>query len=386
MTEPIYFDYMATTPIDDRVIASMLSYMGRKSSFGNPASTTHDYGMNALKAVDLARAQVASAINAKASEIIWTSGATESDNLALKGACQFYRRKGRHIITLKTEHKAVLDTCVELERAGFEVTYLTPEPNGLLSLDTLKQALRADTILVSIMHVNNEIGVIQDIGAIGKCLKDHGGILFHVDAAQSVGKLFIDVDAMHIDLLSISAHKIYGPKGIGALYVRSKPRVRLEAMIHGGGHENGLRSGTLPTHQIVGFGHAITIAMAEGDREQQRIKQLRERLWEGIKDIKGIHLNGDKEQRLAGNLNISFAGIDGEALLLALYPLAVSTTSACASASIEPSYVLKALGVSDFLAHSAIRLSIGRYTQLTDIDVAIVHINKALQRLQALAP
>lgn len=387
MPRPIYFDYMATTPVDKRVLEKMNHYMMVEGQFGNPASNTHGYGLDAMKAVNEARKSVASVIGAKPNEIIWTSGATESDNLAIIGAARFYARKGKHIVTVKTEHKAVLDTCQYLESEGFEITYLTPCSNGLLDMGELEAALRADTILVSIMHANNEIGVIQDIQTIGHLLRSRGGILFHVDAAQSTGKLPIDVEAMNIDLLSISGHKIYGPKGIGALFVRTKPKVRLMPLIHGGGHELGMRSGTLATHQIVGLAEALLIAQEEMAAESVRLTHLRDKLWQAIQPLPGIQLNGDLSKRLPNNLNISIAGIDGEALLLALAgQLAVSATSACSSASLTPSYVLKSLGLSDELAHSAVRLSLGRYTKEADIDVAIQVINEQVLRLRALTP
>jgi cysteine desulfurase len=382
---PIYFDYMATTPVDPRVVEKMLEYMGPDSNFGNPASNTHAYGKIAMMAVDKARAQVASLINASPEEIIWTSGATESDNLAILGAARFHSRKGRHIITMKTEHKAVLDSCKQLEREGFDVSYLSPKANGLLDIEDLIQETREDTILVSVMHANNEIGVVQDITAIGAFLKDKG-ILFHVDAAQSAGKIPIDISQCNVDMMSFSGHKIYGPKGIGALYVKRKPRVRIEPLIFGGGHEGGMRSGTLATHQIVGMGEAFEIAQSEYQDEHLRLLTLRQKLWNGIKNITGVSINGDTEHRLAGNLNISFAGIDGESLLLALRELAISTSSACSSASIEPSYVLRALGLNDKLAHSSVRLSIGRFSTDADVDKAITIINKQASRMKEISP
>lgn len=380
---PLYFDYMATTPVDPRVATKMIDFLGPEGCYGNPASN-HCYGWQAAEAVDTARQQVADLINADSREIIWTSGATESDNLAIIGAARFYQRKGRHLITCKTEHKAVLDSCKQLEREGFSVTYLTPQSNGLIDINELQQAITDDTILVSIMQVNNEIGVIQDIAALGKICRERG-IIFHVDAAQSAGKMAIDVRQLSVDLMSFSGHKVYGPKGIGVLYVCRSPRVRLEPLIHGGGHENGLRSGTLATHQIVGMGEAFAIAKQEGIAEARRIKQLRERLWQGLQQLPDVYLNGDAEQRIPGNLNISFASVEGDALLLALKDLAVSTASACSSASIEPSYVLKALGMSDQLAHSAIRLSIGRFTSEADIDIAIGTIVEQVNRLRKIA-
>lgn len=381
---PVYLDYMATTPVDERVIEKMLQYMGFDSHFGNPASTTHAYGQRALAAVEQARAQVASVINASPEEIIWTSGATESDNLAISGAARFYQRKGRHLITMSTEHKAVLDTCEALFGQGFEITYLTPEADGLLDIKQLEQAIRPDTVLVSIMHVNNEIGVIQDIAAIGALLHDKG-ILLHVDAAQSVGKVGVDVEAMRVDLMSLSAHKAYGPKGIGALYVRRNPRVRLEPLIHGGGHEHGLRSGTLATHQIVGMGEAFMLAEADLIQENQRLSQLGDKLLNRVLSVPGVTLNGHRRQRVPNNLNLCFGGIDGDSLLLALQKLAVSTTSACSSASVQPSYVLKAIGLSDEQAHSSIRLSMGRFTTEADIDKACDVIEVQVERLQRIA-
>ncbi|GGD58651.1 IscS subfamily cysteine desulfurase [Lacimicrobium alkaliphilum] len=384
MKKPIYLDYAATTPVDAAVADKMMQYLTMDGVFGNPASRSHRYGWQAEEAVDIARNQIGELVNADPREIIFTSGATESDNLAIKGAARFYADKGRHIVTLKTEHKAVLDACSALEEEGFEVTYLAPEADGLLNLDKLKAALRADTVLVSVMQVNNEIGVIQDIAAIGEICRQHQ-VLFHVDAAQSTGKVGIDLQQLPVDLMSFSAHKSYGPKGIGALYVRRQPRIHLNAQIHGGGHERGMRSGTLPTHQIVGMGEAFALAGKLMASENQRILALRQRLWRGISDIEGIGLNGSESARVAGNLNIHFADVDGEALLMALKDLAVSSGSACASASIEPSYVLKALGLSDQLAHSSVRLSIGRFTTEQDIDFAIEHIHAAISDLKRMA-
>jgi cysteine desulfurase len=354
-------------------------------TFGNPASRSHPFGWEAEKLVDEARKQVAELVNADPKEIIWTSGATESNNLAIKGAAHFYRKKGKHIVTCKTEHKAVLDTCRQLEREGFEVTYLDPEPSGLIDLDKLQAALRDDTILVSIMHVNNEIGVIQDLAAIGEITRERK-ILFHVDAAQSPGKVPIDLQEMKVDLMSFSAHKIYGPKGIGALYVRRKPRVRLEAQMHGGGHERGLRSGTLPTHQIVGMGEAFRLAREEMATENERILGLRNRLWDGIKDMEEVYLNGDLEQRIAGNLNVSFAFVEGESLIMALKDMAVSSGSACTSASLEPSYVLRALGREDELAHSSIRFTFGRFSTAEEVDHVIEKVRTQVERLRELSP
>jgi len=385
MKLPIYLDYSATTPVDPRVAEKMCAYLTPDGIFGNPASRSHAFGWAADEAVKQARAQVAGLINADPREIIWTSGATESDNLAIKGVAHFNRRKGKHIVTCKTEHKAVLDTCRQLEREGFEVTYLEPESNGLIDLAKLEAALRDDTILVSIMHVNNEIGVIQDIAAIGELTRERG-IVFHVDAAQSAGKVPIDTQALKVDLMSFSAHKIYGPKGIGALYVRRKPRVRLEAQMHGGGHERGLRSGTLATHQIVGMGEAFHIAAEEMEEENRRIRRLRDRLWQGMQDMEEIYLNGDMEQRIAGNLNVSFNFIEGESLIMALKDIAVSSGSACTSASLEPSYVLRALGRSDELAHSSIRFTIGRFTTEEEIDYTVRLIRDKVAKLRELSP
>ena len=382
---PIYLDYSATTPADERVAEKMRRYLTIDGIFGNPASRSHVFGWQADEAVENARQQVADLVNADKREIIFTSGATESDNLAIKGAAHFYQKKGKHIVTCKTEHKAVLDCCRQLEREGYEVTYLDPEPNGLLDLEKFKAALRDDTTLVSIMHVNNEIGVIQDIAAIGEICRERK-IIYHVDAAQSAGKVPIDLQNLKVDLMSFSAHKIYGPKGIGALYVRRKPRVRLEAQMHGGGHERGLRSGTLATHQIVGMGEAFRIAREEMVAENDRILSLRNRLWDGFKDMEEVYLNGDLEQRVAGNLNVSFNFVEGESLIMALKDIAVSSGSACTSASLEPSYVLRALGRDDELAHSSIRFSIGRYTTEAEIDYTIELVQNAIQRLRELSP
>jgi cysteine desulfurase len=382
---PIYLDYSATTPMDERVAAKMAQFLTIEGQFGNPASRSHEFGWKAEQAVDIARQQVADLINADPREIVWTSGATESNNLAIKGAAHFYRKKGNHIITIKTEHKAVLDTCRQLEREGFEVTYLDPEENGLIDMDKLKAATTSETILISVMHVNNEIGVIQDLYAIGEFTRENK-IIFHVDAAQSAGKVEIDLQAMKVDLMSFSAHKVYGPKGIGALYVRRKPRVRLEAQMHGGGHERGLRSGTLATHQIVGMGEAFRIAKEEMASETDRIRMLRDRLYNGLKDAEEVYLNGDYDHRIAGNLNISFNYVEGESLIMALRDLAVSSGSACTSASLEPSYVLRALGRNDELAHSSIRFTIGRYTTLEEIDYTIDLVINAVQKLRDLSP
>ena len=382
---PIYLDYSATTPIDKRVADKMAEYLTIEGDFGNAASRSHAFGWKAEAAVDEARRQVAELVNADPREIVWTSGATESNNLAIKGAAHFYRKKGNHLITVKTEHKAVLDTCRQLEREGFEVTYLDPEENGLIDLDKLKAAITEQTILISIMHVNNEIGVIQDIEAIGEIAREHK-IIFHVDAAQSAGKVDIDLEKQKVDLMSFSAHKIYGPKGIGALYVRRKPRVRLEAQMHGGGHERGMRSGTLATHQIVGMGEAFRIAKEEMATENERVRMLRDRLYEGLSDIEEVYVNGDIEHRVAGNLNISFNYVEGESLIMALRDLAVSSGSACTSASLEPSYVLRALGRDDELAHSSIRFTIGRFTTVEEIDYAIGLVRTAVGKLRDLSP
>ena len=385
MLTPTYMDYSATTPVDARVAKKMANYLTMEGDFGNPASRSHYYGWQAEKAVDEARSQVASLVGADPREIVWTSGATESDNLAIKGIANFYHKRGKHIITMKTEHKAILDTCRQLEREGFEVTYLEPLSNGLLDINVFKDAIREDTILASIMHVNNEIGVIQDIQSIGDVCREHK-IFFHVDAAQSVGKISIDLASLPVDLMSFSAHKIYGPKGMGALYVSRKPRVRLEAQMHGGGHERGMRSGTLATHQIVGMGEAFAIAKAEMLEEGKKIKQLRDRLLEGFSDMEEVVINGDIEQRVPGNLNISFNYVEGESLMMAISDVAVSSGSACTSASLEPSYVLRALGRSDELAHSSIRFSIGRYTTEKDVDDAIRLVREKVEKLRDLSP
>ena len=385
MNLPIYLDYSATTPVDPRVAEKMMQYLTQQGQFGNPASRTHKFGWDAEKAVDEARAQVAALINADPKEIVWTSGATESDNLAIKGVAHFHQKKGKHIITSKTEHKAVLDTCRQLEREGFEVTYLDPEANGLIELKKFEAAIREDTILVSLMHVNNEIGVITNIAEIGEITRARK-ILFHVDAAQSAGKVPIDLQTMKVDLMSFSAHKIYGPKGIGALYVRRKPRVRIEAQMHGGGHERGMRSGTLATHQIAGMGEAFRIAKQEMAVDNERINQLRNRLWEGLKDMEEIYINGDFDHRIPGNLNVSFNFVEGESLIMALKDLAVSSGSACTSASLEPSYVLRAIGRNDELAHSSIRFSFGRFTTEEDIDYVIPLIRSKIEKLRALSP
>jgi len=385
MKLPIYLDYSATTPVDERVAEKMCQYLTVDQMFGNAASRSHKFGWDVDEGITLARKQVADLINADPKEIVWTSGATESNNLAIKGIAHFYQSKGKHIVTCKTEHKAVLDTCRQLEREGFEITYLAPEENGLLDLAKLEAALRDDTILISIMHVNNEIGVIQDIAAIGELARSKK-IFFHVDAAQSAGKVPIDLQEMKVDLMSFSAHKIYGPKGMGALYVRRKPRVRLEAQMHGGGHERGMRSGTLATHQIVGMGEAFRIAKEEMATENDRIRMLRDKLWNGINDMEEIYLNGDLEHRVSGNLNVSFNFVEGESLIMALKDIAVSSGSACTSASLEPSYVLRAIGRNDELAHSSIRFTIGRYTTEEEIDHTIKIIREKVEKLRELSP
>jgi len=380
---PIYMDYSATTPIDPRVADKMIPYL--REQFGNPASRSHAYGWSAEAAVEEARAQVAALVGADPREIIWTSGATESNNLAIKGAAQFYKSKGKHIITVKTEHKAVLDTVRELERQGFEATYLEPQDNGLITLEQLEAAMRPDTILVSVMFVNNEIGVVQPIKEIGELCRKKG-IIFHSDAAQATGKVEINLEELKVDLMSFSAHKTYGPKGIGALYVRRKPRVRLEAQMHGGGHERGLRSGTLAPHQIVGMGEAFRIAKEEMDTELARIKALRDRLAKGLLEIEEVYINGDMEHRVPHNLNVSFNFVEGESLIMAVKDIAVSSGSACTSASLEPSYVLRALGRSDELAHSSIRFTIGRFTTEEDIDFAIKLLKEKVGKLRELSP
>ncbi|WP_417252384.1 IscS subfamily cysteine desulfurase [Castellaniella sp.] len=380
---PIYLDYSATTPVDEQVVQAMVPWLSQ--NFGNPASRSHAWGWDAEEAVENARRQVAGLIHADPREIIWTSGATESDNLAIKGVAQFHAGRGRHLVTSRTEHKAVLDSCHALEQQGFEITYLDVDAGGLISPAALQAALREDTILVSVMLVNNEIGVIQDIAALAAVCRQRG-ILFHTDAAQATGKLPIDVETLGVDLMSLSAHKTYGPKGVGALYVRRKPRVRLEAQMHGGGHERGLRSGTLPTHQIVGMGQAYALAGQLMDQEVPRIRALRDRLWDGLKDLPDVYLNGDEQNRVAHTLNFSVAHIEGEALLMSIPQLAVSTGSACTSASLEPSYVLRALGRSDPLAHSSLRLTLGRYTTQEQIDQAILALRTQIERLRDLSP
>ncbi|MDR5771847.1 IscS subfamily cysteine desulfurase [Caballeronia sp. LP006] len=380
---PIYMDYSATTPVDPRVVDKMIPYL--REQFGNPASRSHQYGWDAERAVEEARENVAALVNADPREIIWTSGATESDNLAIKGAAHFYKSKGKHIITVKTEHKAVLDTTRDLEREGFEVTYLDVKDDGLIDLDKFKAAIRPDTILVSVMSVNNEIGVIQDIEAIGEITREKG-IIFHVDAAQATGKIAIDLQKLKVDLMSFSAHKTYGPKGIGALYVRRKPRVRIEAQMHGGGHERGMRSGTLATHQIVGMGEAFRIAREEMATENERIRMLRDRLLKGLQDMEEVYVNGDMERRVPHNLNISFNFVEGESLIMAVKDVAVSSGSACTSASLEPSYVLRALGRNDELAHSSIRFTVGRFTTEQDVDYVINLLKNKIAKLRDLSP
>ncbi len=383
MQLPIYMDYSATTPVDPRVAEAMIPYLTEK--FGNPASRSHSFGWTADEAVEKARAQVAALVNADPKEIVWTSGATESNNLAIKGAAHFYQDKGKHIVTVMTEHKAVLDTVRELERQGFSATYLDPEPNGLIDLDKLQAALRPDTTIVSVMLVNNEIGVVQDIEAIGEICRSKG-ILFHVDAAQATGKVGIDLQKLKVDLMSFSAHKTYGPKGIGALYVRRKPRVRLEAQMHGGGHERGFRSGTLATHQIVGMGEAFRIAQEEMAAENERIRMLRDRLWAGLSSMEEVYLNGDMEARVPHNLNVSFNFVEGESLIMAVKDVAVSSGSACTSASLEPSYVLRALGRNDELAHSSIRFTVGRFTTVDEVDYVVQLLQDKIAKLRDLSP
>lgn len=382
-TRPIYLDYSATTPVDPRVVEKMVPWL--YENFGNPASRSHSFGWESEDAVERAREEVAKLVNADPREIVWTSGATESDNLAIKGAANFYAERGKHIITVKTEHKAVLDTCRELERQGFEVTYLDVKDNGLIDLDVFKAALRPDTVLVSVMMVNNEIGVIQDIETLGEICREKG-IIFHVDAAQATGKVEIDLQKLKVDLMSFSAHKTYGPKGIGALYVRRKPRVRIEAQMHGGGHERGFRSGTLATHQIVGMGEAFRLAREEMGTENERIRMLRDRLWAGLSQIEEVYLNGDMDQRVPHNLNVSFNYVEGESLIMAIRELAVSSGSACTSASLEPSYVLRALGRNDELAHSSIRFTLGRFTTEQEVDYTIELLKSRVGKLRDMSP
>jgi cysteine desulfurase len=383
MKLPIYLDYSATTPVDPRVAQKMIAYLSEH--FGNPASRSHAFGWEAERAIEDAREQVAALVNCDAKELVWTSGATESINLALKGAAQFYKEKGRHIVTVRTEHKATLDTVRELERQGFEATYLDVLGNGLVDFAALQAALRPDTVLVSVMAVNNEIGVIQDFAAIGELCRERG-IVFHVDAAQATGKIPLDLGTLKVDLMSFSAHKTYGPKGVGALYVRRKPRVRIEAQIHGGGHERGMRSGTLPTHQIVGMGEAFRIARLEMATENERIRMLRDKLLSGLSSIEEIYVNGDMERRVPHNLNVSFNFVEGESLIMAVKDIAVSSGSACTSASLEPSYVLRALGRSDELAHSSIRFTVGRFTTAEEIDYAVELLRRKVGKLRELSP
>ena len=385
MQFPIYLDYSSTSPCDPRVAAKMAECLTLEANFGNPASRSHKFGWKAEEAVENARKQVADLLNCDPREIVWTSGATESDNLAIKGAAHFYVKKGKHIITSKIEHKAVLDSCRQLEREEFEVAYLDPDSTGIVSPEMVAAAIRPDTTLVSLMHVNNEIGVINDIEAIGKVTREHG-VIFHVDAAQSTGKLRIDMETMQVDLMSVTAHKTYGPKGIGALFVRRKPRIRLEPQMHGGGHERGMRSGTLATHQIVGMGEAFHLAMVEMDADNARILKLRNRLLEGLQDMEEVYVNGDLDHRVAANLNISFNFVEGESLMMALRNLAVSSGSACTSASLEPSYVLRAIGLNDELAHSSLRMTIGRFTTEEEIDYTIEKVKEAVGKLRDLSP
>ena len=381
----VYFDYASTTPVDPRVAEKMHECLLLDGNFGNPASRSHEFGWKADEAVEKARLHVANLVKADSREIVWTSGATESDNLAIKGAARFYKDRGNHIITSKIEHKAVLDPCRQLEREGFEITYLDPDENGVISLDNIKKHVKDSTILLSIMHINNELGAVNDIEEIGKFTRENN-IIFHVDAAQSTGKLPIDLSKLDVDLMSFSGHKTYGPKGIGALYVRRKPRIRLEALIHGGGHERGFRSGTLPTHQIVGMGEAFKIAREEMENDNKRIKKLRDKFWNQLKDVEEIYLNGDLENRIPGNLNISFNYVEGESLIMAIKDIAVSSGSACTSASLEPSYVLRALGRDDELAHSSIRITIGKYTTEDEVDYAVDLLKKSVEKLRNLSP
>ena len=385
MQLPIYFDYASTTPADPRVVKKMQECLSLDGNFGNPASRSHSFGWKAEEATEEARSNVASLVNCDPREIVWTSGATESDNLAVKGSARFNKSKGNHIITSKVEHKAVLDSCRQLEREGFEVTYLDPGSNGIITPEMVANSITDQTILVSLMHINNEIGVINDIEAIGKITREKG-VIFHVDAAQSTGKLPIDLSLLEVDLMSFSAHKTYGPKGIGAMYARRKPRVRLEAQIHGGGHERGMRSGTLATHQIVGMGEAFKIAKEDMVEDNVRIKSLRDKFWAGLKDMEEVYLNGDPEHRASGFLNVSFNYVEGESLIMALKDIAVSSGSACTSASLEPSYVLRAIGLKDELAHSSIRFAIGRFTTAEEVEYTIALVRNAVQKLRELSP
>lgn len=385
MKLPIYLDYSATTPVDPQVAEKMSACLTNEGNFGNPASRSHQFGWLAEEAVENARGQLADLINADPREIVWTSGATESNNLAIKGAAHFYKSRGNHIVTSSIEHKAVLDTCRQLEREGYQVSYVEPNKDGITTPESIEAALRDDTIFVSVMHANNEIGVINDITAIGELTRSRN-IIFHVDGAQSVGKIPVDMEKSKVDLLSMSAHKMYGPKGIGALFVRRKPRVRIESQQHGGGHERGMRSGTLPTHQIVGFGAAAEIAAQGMELENKRIAALRDRLWDGVKDMEEVYLNGHATQRLPGSLNVSFNFVEGESLIMALKDLAISSGSACTSASLEPSYVLRALGRSDELAHSSLRFTIGRFTTEQEVDYTIEKVRAAVDKLRELSP
>ena len=385
MKLPIYFDYASTTPADPRVVKKMQDCLSLDGNFGNPASRSHAFGWKAEEAAEEARSNVAELVKCDPREIVWTSGATESDNLAIKGAALFNKSKGNHIITSKVEHKAVLDSCRQLEREGFEVTYLNPESNGIVNSDMVKEAITDKTILVSIMHVNNEIGVINNIKEISHVTRENG-IIFHVDAAQSTGKVDIDLSDLEVDLMSFSAHKTYGPKGIGAMYARRKPRIRLEAQIHGGGHERGMRSGTLPTHQIVGMGEAFKIAKEDMASDNQRIKLLRDKFWDGLKDMEEVYLNGDVHERAAGFLNVSFNFVEGESLIMALKDIAVSSGSACTSASLEPSYVLRAIGLKDELAHSSIRFGLGRFTTEAEVDYTVNLVRDSVEKLRLLSP
>ena len=385
MKLPIYFDYASTTPADPRVVKKMQDCLSLDGNFGNPASRSHAFGWKAEEAIEEARQHVADLVNCDSREIVWTSGATESDNLAIKGAARFYKTKGNHIITSKIEHKAVLDSCRQLEREGFLVTYLEPDNNGIVSPESVKNAMNSETILVSLMHINNEIGVVNDIESIGKITRE-AGVIFHVDAAQSTGKLPIDLTDLNVDLMSFSAHKTYGPKGIGAMYARRKPRIRLEAQMHGGGHERGMRSGTLATHQIVGMGEAFRIAKLDMEEDNKRIKNLKDKFWNGIKDMEEVYLNGDEFSRAAGFLNVSFNYVEGESLIMALKDIAVSSGSACTSASLEPSYVLRALGLKDELAHSSIRFAIGRFTTEEEVDYTINLVRDSVEKLRTLSP
>ena len=385
MKLPIYFDYASTTPVDPRVVEKMQDCLSLDGNFGNPASRSHAFGWKAEEAIEEARQHVASLVNCDPREIVWTSGATESDNLAIKGAAIFNKSRGNHIITSKIEHKAVLDSCRQLEREGFEITYLDPLENGIISPEMVSSAVKENTILVSLMHINNEIGVINDIESIGRITREKG-IIFHVDAAQSTGKLPIDLSKMEVDLMSFSAHKTYGPKGIGAMYARRRPRVRIEAQIHGGGHERGMRSGTLATHQIVGMGEAFRIAKIDMESDNERIGRLRKKLWNGLKDMEEVYLNGDEILRAEGFLNVSFNYIEGESLIMALKDIAVSSGSACTSASLEPSYVLRALGLKDELAHSSIRFAVGRFTSEAEVEYTINLVRESVEKLRTLSP